>query len=94
MINMIAACQCEDISENFVLMNDDFFALDHIRDWKKSLNLCLGTLEKQILLYSTKRNKSRWQYGFEYAVDLLDKCNCNSHINYESHLPIIFNRYK
>ena len=94
MINMIAACQCEDISEDFVLMNDDFFALDHIRDWKKSLNLCLGTLEKQVLLYSTKRNKSRWQYGFEYAVDLLDRCDCSSHINYESHLPIIFNRHK
>ena len=94
MINMIAACECKDISEDFILMNDDFFALDYIRDWKKSLNLCLGTLEKQVLLYSTKRNKSRWQYGFEYAIDLLDKCGCNRHINYESHLPIIFNRYK
>lgn len=94
MINMIAACKCNEISEDFVLMNDDFFALDYIRDWKKSLNLCLGTLEKQVLLYSAKKNKSRWQYGFEYAVDLLDSLDCKRHLNYESHLPIIFNRNK
>ena len=65
-----------------------------MRTGKKSLNLCLGTLEKQVLLYSTRRNKSRRQYGFEYAVDLLDRCDCSSHINYESHLPIIFNKHK
>lgn len=94
MINMLAACNCEDISENFVLMNDDFFALSAIRNWKKALNVSLGTLEKQVIIYASRKNKSKWQYGFEYAVDLLNKCNCKRHINYETHLPIIFNRHK
>ena len=36
--------------------------------------------------------KSRWKYGFDYAVELLNKLDCRSHYNYESHLPIIINK--
>lgn len=94
MINMLAACNCKDISDDFILMNDDFFALKPIINWKKELNLCLGLLEKAVMLYGVRKNKSRWQYGFEYVVDLLNSLNISNSFNYESHIPIIINKQK
>lgn len=94
MINYLAACNCPDISENFILMNDDFFAIKRIDDWKQELNVCLGTLEEEHEKYKSIEKRSRWQYAFEYAIDLLDELNCTSHYNYETHLPIIINKQK
>lgn len=93
-INYLAACNCPDISDNFVLMNDDFFAIDTISNWEVDTNLYLGTLEDEIEHYKDKENKSKWQYAFSHAVDLLDKLNCNNHLNFETHLPIIINKQK
>lgn len=91
-INYRAACECKDISDNFILMNDDFFALNPIYNWKENLNVCLGTLEDEVEKYKINEKRSRWQYAFEYAVELLDELNCKSHYDYESHVPIIINK--
>lgn len=90
--NYLAACNCQEISDNFVLMNDDFFALKPIRNWYESLNVCLGTLDAEVKRNTNNIKKSRWKYGFDYAVELLNKSDCRSHYNYESHLPIIINK--
>lgn len=91
-INYMAACKCNDISENFILMNDDFFALRPIRNWKENLNVCLGTLEEEVQRNIDNPKRSRWKYGFDYAVDLLPKLNCKYQFNFETHLPIIINK--
>ena len=36
--------------------------------------------------------KSRWKYGFDYALDILNTLNCKNTYNYEAHLPIIINK--
>lgn len=92
MINYMAACNCDAISNNFVLMNDDFFALKPIVNWRESLNLCLGKLEDEVRKNRNNIKKSRWKYGFDYAVDILNQLNCKRHFNYETHLPIVINK--
>lgn len=91
MTNIIAACNCPDISKDFILMNDDFFMIKHIIDWRKSFNLCLNTIDEEAKKYENKK-PSRWQYGFFYAKTLLDQLHCEKRYNYEYHGPIVFNK--
>ena len=91
-INYRAACNCPQVSDNFILMNDDFFAISEIKDWKDDLNVCLGTLQDTIKKYAEKEKRSRWQEAFTYAEELLKELNCNTIYDYETHLPIIINK--
>ena len=91
-INYMAACNCEEVSENFILMNDDFFALKPIYNWRENLNVCLGKLSDEVRKNANNPKKSRWKYGFDYAVDTLKELKCETEFNYETHLPIIINK--
>jgi len=91
-INFKAACECEDISENFILMNDDFIALRPILDWKQALNVCLGSITDESTRYRKKSKASKWQNGFIYAEKLLIECHAKTCYNYETHLPMIINK--
>ena len=92
MVNYEAACNCPEISDNFILMNDDFFAIRPIINWKEDTNKCLGTIEEKAAEYKAKKAASRWQNGFIYAEELLKELDCKHHFNYETHLPIIINK--
>lgn len=94
MTNIVAACHCPEISDNFVLMNDDFFMLRSITDWRRTFNLCLNTIDEEWHKYEAKPKPSRWQYGFLYAKELLDELNCPKRYNYEFHGPIVLNKKK
>ena len=91
-LNWRAACECPDISDNFILMNDDFIALRPISNWPEELNVCLGNISEEADRWSKKAKPSRWQWGFIYAKDLLRICHARSDYNYESHMPIIINK--
>ena len=91
-INYMAACKCPLVSDNFVLMNDDFFAINEIKDWDTNLNVYLGDLRDEVEKYKDEPKKSRWK--FDYAVDLLTEMNCPTMYNYETHLPIIINKHR
>jgi len=92
MVNYTTACTCPDISDNFILMNDDFFAIKQITNWEENTNVYLGTLLDEIKRYSKTEKKSRWQYAFSYAEELLTQMNCKNQFNYESHWPILINK--
>ena len=91
-LNWKTACECKDISENFILMNDDFIALRPILDWKNSLNVCLGNVSEEVEKWSKKSKPSRWQTGFISAEQLLIRCHAKTCYNYEAHIPIIVNK--
>lgn len=91
-LNWKTACECPDISENFILMNDDFIALHPIRDWKTELNVYIGSINEEAEKWGKRKKPSRWQYGFIYAKDLLEKCHAKTDYNYEAHVPIIINK--
>ena len=93
-LNWRTACECPEISDNFILMNDDFIAIRPIHDWENELNVCLGNVGDEADRWAKKQKPSRWQWGFIYAKDLLKVCHSRSDYNYESHLPIIINKQK
>ena len=89
--NIIAACKNEDISDDFVLMNDDFFAIKPVEDLEASCNVALGTLDDKIEKY--KKYRSGWFNAFRQAKELLQKMKISEpYYDYESHSPIIINK--
>ena len=91
--NILAACNCKDISDDFVLMNDDFFAIKPIDDLKESINVCLGLLDTTIASYNGKKANSPWKKGFFYVDSLLKQLKIEGpYYNYESHTPLLINK--
>jgi hypothetical protein len=91
--NWLAACKNKNISEDFILMNDDFFALQPIYNWKTNLNIALGQFDAEAKKYKNTKF-SKWQGGFVYGAELLDELGCKSRLNYEAHTPIMINKKK
>lgn len=92
MVNYTAACECSEISENFIIMNDDFFALRPIEDWMYETNVCLGRLSQAVEKFSHIEKKSRWQWGFTYASEMLSGLGVSTENNHEAHVPMIINK--
>ncbi len=92
-LNVLTACQCDEISNEFILMNDDFVALREVNNWRTTLNLCLGTIEEKIQSFKDKKN-SQWREGFKFAQALLILMHSPTFINYEVHAPMIINRHR
>jgi len=90
--NILTACKTEEISDNFILMNDDFFAIKPINNWKDNLNVCLGSLETAIERYNKSKRLSNWQNAFKEVFNLLVKLKCKHKYNYEAHVPLIINK--
>lgn len=89
--NIIEACKCKNISENFVLMNDDFFAIKEINDLTKSLNLCMNVLDARIQRY--KHSSRHWDMGFKHLKDLLKNLKIQEpYYDFELHIPFIINK--
>ena len=89
--NIIAACENENISDDFVLMNDDFFAIKPINDLEKSCNVALGTMDQAITKYINHR--AGWFDAFKEGYELLENLGIEKpYYNYESHSPIIINK--
>lgn len=92
--NILAACNCPDISDNFILMNDDFFMIKPLVPIEMIGNASLGLLSTNI----TKKYKnmsSSWYRAFEYVRDLLKELNIpEPYYDYEAHLPLEINKKK
>lgn len=91
-LNWKTACKCKDISDNFILMNDDFIAIRPIYNWEDSLNIYLGYISDEARKWKLKSKRSRWQEGFIHAEKLLKECAIQTNYNYESHLPMLVNK--
>ena len=91
--NIIAACESEEISEDFVLMNDDFFMIKNKYPIEVVGNMNLGTLDEAIKNY--KRMANSWCKAFGWVKTLLKQCEAfEEYYNYEAHLPLIINKKK
>lgn len=89
--NIIAACKNKEVSDDFILMNDDFFAIKPIKNLEKSCNVALGTLDQAIMKYINQR--SAWHDAFRQNKELLKELEVEEpYYNYESHSPIIINK--
>lgn len=92
--NILAACNCPDISDNFILMNDDFFMIKPLVPIEMIGNASLGILSMNIAKKYKNMNSS-WYRAFEYVRDLLKELNIpEPYYDYEAHLPLEINKKK
>jgi hypothetical protein len=78
-----------DISDNFILMNDDFFALNPIDKLK---NYHGGLLENKIARYKELRMAPKYIRLLELTLKQLKENGINNPIDYDIHVPIIMNK--
>ncbi len=84
-----AACREIDLSERFVLMNDDFFIL---RPMKQVEPQILGTLADAIKNHSTKAGY--YYQGLRKTHELLKASGIDVPLDYEVHAPMIIEKQK
>lgn len=92
--NIIAACESKEISEDFILMNDDFFIIKEKYPLETVCNMNSGTLDKAIKAYGNIKYNS-WCKAFSSVKELLQKIGAKEpYYNYEPHLPLLINKKK
>ena len=84
-----AACREIDLSERFILMNDDFFILKHMARVEATH---LGNLSDAIRDHSTKTGY--YYRGLRMTQDLLVQTGIQHPINYEVHAPMVIEKQK
>jgi hypothetical protein len=84
-----AACNNEKVSENFILMNDDFFFLKPCEEIK---NYRLGYLQKKMATHKTKLG--RYYLAMKDTMDLLKSKGINYPLDFEPHYPCVINKEK
>ena len=93
--NVIQACKSKLISDNFILMNDDFFCCKEIQDLEDSLNVCMGTVQNRINYCNKLENPNEWYKAFSKNKELLEHLRVEpEYYDYEIHSPIIINKMK
>lgn len=94
--NIIQACKCEDISEEFILMNDDFICIKPKIPLEDIIDSNHGLLSNIAFRYiKLKKPKNSWAGGFIHAYQLLHDLNIEEPwYNYELHLPLRINKKK
>lgn len=86
-------CENENVSENFVLMNDDFFIMKKIDGiepmYRCSLKAHIDTIRR---LYSVRTGN--YSFQLENAYKTLKKAGIDEPLSYELHIPMIMNKKK
>ena len=83
------ACRTFDLSEEFVLMNDDFFFLKHTTRIQPHI---LGTLREAVRDHSTKAGY--YFQALRQTLDLLQAAGHEDPLDYEAHVPMILEKQK
>jgi hypothetical protein len=84
-----AACREIDLSEKFILMNDDFFV---IRRMDRIEPETLGTLSDAIKNHSTKAGY--YYQGLRKTHELIKQSGVENPLDYEAHTPMIIEKQK
>lgn len=93
--NLITACNDPRISANFILMNDDFFILEQIKNPTKELNLYMGTVQSYIdKLKKRHPTGSAYIKGMEQTKGFLEGLGVSEPLSYELHIPFVLNKKK
>ena len=92
-MNLQVAVSLNELSEDFIWMNDDFYILQKIQDPVKELNLMQGTI-KQIVQSFLDRNRrlTKYMYGAQRTMLYLNSIGFKDPIGYELHTPFIYNK--
>ncbi len=80
----------EKISEDFILMNDDFFILSPSNNYK----YYSGYLKDKIINHIEINGISSYSRALRTAVEALKRQGINEPLNYDIHTPMAFNKAK
>ena len=90
--NVIAACKSPLVSDDFVLMNDDFFAIRPVDI--QACRFSRGSLAETVKKYRSKPKNSLWEQGHIDVLDLLKQLKVRRCVDYSLHVPMILNKQK
>lgn len=79
-----------DLSEDFILFNDDFFILKPID--LEDLNCCRGYVKDVIEDYKSRCTMNDYIRGMEQTSIFLNDLGIKNALSYELHIPIILNK--
>ena len=89
--NLRAACASEEIPEDFILMNDDFYITNKIDEVKIYNN---GSLEDQINQYHNLGLRSTYLHRLGKTYAYLQRRDIPNPISYEIHVPMPMKKSK
>ena len=92
MMNLRAAARSDDISEEFVMMNDDFFIMKPILEIPRTN---FGTMKSIIEQYEQRYSEvTHYISSMKKLYDLLRKREIAEPLSYELHAPMILSKSK
>jgi hypothetical protein len=86
---ILLACCCPDLSENFILMNDDFYFLENTYSIK---NYSTGGFKDKIKNYEMKYPNSEYTHALKQALKNMERLGIEEPYDFEIHYPIVFNK--
>ena len=89
--NLIEACKQKDLSQKFILMNDDFFALHDIPRWKTSLHKSRGSLFDHFQKLQRTQSVTAYEREFLNTYTFLSSKRKPTD-EYELHIPLIVDK--
>lgn len=81
-------CNNSDISDDFVLMNDDFYILKPVKEYK----YYNGFLEDKIGTHIFQYGNSSYARALKGARKQLQRMGVQEPLNYEVHMPMVLNK--
>lgn len=87
-VAMRVACNHPDISDPFMVWNDDFYALEptHVAHWHR------GPAVEVIDLYQRRHPTSPYTKGMRATIELLEASGYPDPLSYELHMPLIVHK--
>lgn len=89
--NIKSICNSTEISDDFILMNDDFFIINKIDTIPYFYG---GTLLEKISLYKDLIGSSAYISKLSDTLNRINKCNILEPLDYELHVPFPVNKKK
>lgn len=83
-------CKDPRLSDDFILMNDDFFILKPVVE--EDLNLCRGTIREVLKEYKNKYGTNDYILGMEQTGIFLNDLGIIKPLSYELHIPMAMNK--
>lgn len=90
--NIKFACLDNRLSDDFILMNDDFFILKPIT--VQQLNLNLGTVADVYSKYLNRNSSSLYAQGMKRTAEYLFRLGITIPLSFELHIPMVLNKKK
>lgn len=89
--NVVRACEHPDISERFLLVDDDVYMIQPVDQTMPMWHL--GSLEDRLAAISKRRGPDGdWQETLRVTIDYLQRKGVEHPISYEVHAPMLFDK--